>query len=593
MSKLKRFIIWVFLGMRIAVAVGQSPSLQLRLLPIDAPPEALQKVKYKANCSDSLAVVTELRSVIQQLQQQQYLEASVDTLAATERLYTAFLHLGPQYRWAYLSGGNVDEGLLSASGFRERMYRGAPFSYWQVSRLRENLLQNAENNGYPFASVGLDSVGNDNGTLTARLTMDKGPFVAFRKIKIEGTAVIADTYLTNYLGIKPGAPYDRSRVLRLRERLRELPFVTMTKDPLIVFGEEGADVQLFLDRRNSSRFDFVIGVLPNSRQVGRLLITGSFNGELQNQFGRGERIFARFEQLRPQTQRLDLRFAYPYLLGLPFGADVQFNLYKRDTNYIDIEYDLGAQYLLEGGNYLKVFWNNRRTNLLSINETLIRQRNALPDTLDVTYSSFGLEYSLQRLDYRYNPRKGWSFFGRAGAGVKRIRRNTQIEAFGIEGLYDSLTLRSFQYRLVGQVEGFVPLFKRSTLKAGLQTGIILSATPPYANEQFRIGGNRLLRGFDEEFVFATNYEVLTLEYRLLLGQNSYLNVFGDLARVDNVTANTAPTTSTVDYPKGIGAGITFETRAGLFGISLAFGARGQENFDFGAPKVHFGYVSVF
>lgn len=576
-----------------SIAYAQSESLNLHLLPIDAAPELLSRIAPSKTFKDSTAVVAELRNIIRQLQAAQYLEAGVDTLVRTDSIYTAFLHIGPAYRWAQLRNGNVEESFLAASGYRERLFRGVRFSYRQIVRLQESLLVAAENTGYPFARVQLDSLVAEGGALQAALVLDKGPLITIRSLKIEGDARISNAFLQQYLGIRPGMPYNRGKVIKLRQRLLQLPFLSLTADPGVVFQDADALISLPLQRRNASRFDFIIGVLPNSSQVGRLLLTGSFNGELHNQFGLGERIYARFEQLRPQTQRLDLQFTYPYALGLPFGADLQFGLYKRDTNFIDINFDVGIQYLLEGGNYLKVFWNRRTTNVLSVNATQLLNSGALPDTLDVNHTFFGLEYAYERLDYRYNPRKGWRASARAAAGTKRIEKNNQIESLGFGGLYDSLVLRSFQYRLTVALEGYVPLFKRGVVKTALQGGFIFAQDPILANEQYRLGGNRLLRGFDEELIFATQYLVATLEYRFLLGTNSYLYLFGDAARTDALTANTPTGVDTVDFPYGFGAGITFETRAGLFGVSLAFGGRQGLPVDFGAPKVHFGYVSRF
>jgi outer membrane translocation and assembly module TamA len=87
--------------------------------------------------------------------------------------------------------------------------------------------------------------------------------------------------------------------------------------------------------------------------------------------------------------------------------------------------------------------------------------------------------------------------------------------------------------------------------------------------------------------------LLTLEYRFLLTTNSYLYSFFDWARVDNTSLNSPPEIDPILWYQGFGAGITFETRAGLFGLSLAFGRQDQLPFDLGAPKVHFGYVSLF
>ena len=271
---------------------------------------------------------------------------------------------------------------------------------------------------------------------------------------------------------------------------------------------------------------------------------------------------------------------------------MNFELYRRDTNYITIIYDLGIQYLLEGGNYIKAFWNNTQTNLLSVDTSKIILEQQLPDTLDVRYSSFGVEYNWSQLDYRLNPRKGFFAKIRANAGVKQVSpNNTILSSDRLAGLYDSIQLRSFQYNVQASLAAYFPLLKRSTIKAGVQVGFTFSEQPIYANEQFRIGGTQLLRGFDEESIFATSFAIFTLEYRLLLGQNSFLYTFFDYASIEAETINIRE--NTLDDPLGFGAGISFETKAGIFGISLAYGRQRSNPIDFGAPKVHFGYISLF
>ncbi len=593
---MKTVVQHLLIGIFLVSAVLKSPGqgYELRILATDHS-EVWQELELdiQNRPADSLGLINELRRITNELHQRAYLEASVDTIAMKDSLAIAFLHLGPQYEWMALTDGNVGEAWLDQVGFRERIYRKKPFNYTEVARLQERLLEYAENNGFPFAKVWLDSIRVRGKGISANLMMDKGPLILISEINVQGTAKLSKTYLTRYLGLREGMPFDKTKILRIRDRIRELPFVQAKKDVIVQFRGQEAILKLELERKNASRFDFLIGVLPNSQSTGSVLITGSFEGELQNQFGLGEKIYAQFEQLRPQTQELNLAFNYPYVLDMPIGVDLDFSLYKRDTNYLDIGSNVGLQYLLEGANYVKAFWNNQSSILLTVDTQRVKLTNELPDTLDVTRSFFGLEYLQEKLDYRFNPRKGWAVKIRAGAGTKRIERNNQIDQLNIEDPYSDLNLKSFQYKVEGYLAGYLPLFKTSTIKTAIQGGILIADEPVYANEQYRIGGNKLLRGFDEEFIFATNYAVLTMEYRLLLGQNSYLYLFGDYARVDNKTAKTEPGIDTVDFPYGFGSGITFETRAGIFGLSLAFGTRQQQPIDFGSPKVHFGYVSLF
>lgn len=294
---------------------------------------------------------------------------------------------------------------------------------------------------------------------------------------------------------------------------------------------------------------------------------------------------------------MELRFAYPYLFGLPFGVDSKFEQFRSDSTYRDIRFDVGLQYLFEGNHYLRVFWNKFSTALLTIDEAQIIRTRRLPATLDVKNSTFGLEYVRQELDYRFNPRKGWSLMLKGGAGTKRLPTNVNIADLEDEGdptydftsLYDTLDQNTFQLSILGKVEAYVPILQRSTIKAALQTGMLFTDQDIYRNEQFRIGGNRLLRGFDEEAIFVSRYGVFTLEYRFLLGGNSYFYAFGDAAYLEDITA----TTRRYDRAIGLGVGMTFQVKAGVFGISLAVGRQKEVPFNLRNTKTHFGYVSYF
>jgi hemolysin activation/secretion protein len=164
-----------------------------------------------------------------------------------------------------------------------------------------------------------------------------------------------------------------------------------------------------------------------------------------------------------------------------------------------------------------------------------------------------------------------------------------LQELALDYLYDSLQLRTFQYRISGEFSGYLPLGKRSTVKLASTGAWTISNQAIFRNEQLRLGGNKLMRGFDEEVIFASSYLVGTSEYRLLLGQNSYLYAFLDYGWIIDRTSKTNQNYRVY----GTGAGITFETRAGLFGVSLAYGAKVGGSPDLAAPKVHFGYVSLF
>jgi len=85
------------------------------------------------------------------------------------------------------------------------------------------------------------------------------------------------------------------------------------------------------------------------------------------------------------------------------------------------------------------------------------------------------------------------------------------------------------------------------------------------------------------------FHLATLEYRFLLDQNSYFNIFGDVAYTESKTNREYRN----DFPYGFGAGIAFATKAGIFSLTYALGSQQGTGINFRAAKIHFGYVNLF
>ncbi|MCB0783605.1 MAG: hypothetical protein KDC02_05120, partial [Flavobacteriales bacterium] len=153
------------------------------------------------------------------------LEASVDGCTVERDTTTCRLHMGRLYQWARLSRGNVDPEIASQAHFREKFYQDRPVTPAQVGRLVEDLLDHCEDSGFPFASIRLDSLRHDSLGLHASIRLEKGRFVKLDSVLVKGDARTNLRYLYNYIGVRPGDPYDESAIVGMGSRLRELPFV--------------------------------------------------------------------------------------------------------------------------------------------------------------------------------------------------------------------------------------------------------------------------------------------------------------------------------------------------------------------------------
>lgn len=545
---------------------------------------------------DSLSALNYISDIQIELIRSGYLASSVDAVGRVGDTLWVSLTLGRPYKWANLRKGNLDTRILSQAGFRNRYFDNEPLSVEQLGRLFDRIIGQYENNGYPFASVELDSVGMEEEYISATLMIDKGPLITIDTLVVIGDANISTTFLANYLDIHPGDLYEEEAVREMASRIRTLPYLRMTQNPEVQFIREQARVVLYLEGNRASRFDFLIGILPNNAQRGgKLLINGEATINLVNAFGTGKTLLAEWGNLQPRSPQLNARFIYPYLLNTPLGFDGKFHLFKRDTLFVDIEGEVGLQYLFGGQNYVKLFSSLRSTNLISVDTQRIKNTKQLPDQLDARYRLFGLEYYTANVDNIYTPRRGWQATFNVATGSKSIRPNNTIvnieaDNFDYTTLYDTVAANSLAIRAMVDVAKYWPLSRFFVLKTSVHVGY-LYGEDLILNELYRIGGMKLLRGFDEESVLASWYNIGTAELRFLIGQNSYFSAFVDGGYVEREQRSLGLETN---WPFGTGVGLTFETGAGIFALNYAIGRLNADNpFQLRNAKIHFGYLSYF
>lgn len=492
----------------------------------------IKGLSYEKEFADTTTRTAELKKLLTKLYEKGYLETAYYFAGGDSSTVSYSLLTGIQWQWAKLYNGNIDAVILDRIGFREKLYSGKPFSISQVIALLNEILEYCENNGYPFASVYLDSFKIDHNNLSARIFLLKNKLITIDSIKVQGNVNISYRYLANYLGFRLPSVYQEDLVKKIAVRLKELPFLTEEKPAQILFQDRYASLLLYLKKKNASNFDFVLGVLPNSNTKGKLLITGDGRMNLINPFGKGESLGLRFNQLQSRTTEMRLQASYPYIFNLPFGIDASFDLYKNDTLYLEVKEQVGIQYLFTGVNYLKIYFRNTGNSILSVDTLSILQTKQLPSYLAFNTNFYGVEYQFERLDYRINPQRGVAMIFSGEAGNRKIKKDNRIiqltdpfqPEFNFSSLYDSVDLKETQFRLTGNIDKFWLLSGRSSFKSSYHGGAILSNNI-FENELYHIGGFRFLRGFDEQSIFASQYHVATLEYHYLLSLNSFAYLF--------------------------------------------------------------------
>lgn len=499
-----------------------------------------------------------------------YVLANIDSLVW--RSDTAFVHLyiGKEFdKLTVTVAPKDDEIIRKIPGVNERMLARIRFNAREIGGTIKKISDYLRDNGFPFARVGLEVESVKSPNTTAQLFIDQGPLVYIKKIHIKGSADVRKKFVLNAIAIKEGDLYEQSRLNDISSRIDQIQFIKEIKPHELLFTEKGVEVFIYLESNPVSLVNGIVGLQPDP-VTQENIITGDVRLKLQNVLNRGELFNVNWRSLQPTTQDLDLRLTYPFLFNTPFGIDTRFDLYKQDSSFLTTNLNLGVQYFLRGGNYIKAFYEADNSNVLS------GGTNAPENFVSVSTNRYGLGVFRRQFDYLPNPSRGFSISLEASAGQ---RTSTNPGS-------DSLT-QSTTFKGVLDIMTFIPIFKRHVLRLANQTRTYY-APEIYSNEAFRFGGLQSQRGFNEELLRATTLSTFTIEYRFLVDRNSHAFAFFDQSFYENTINGYSQ-----DEPFGFGAGFSFGTNIGIFSISYALGQQFDNPILLRDGKVHFGYVAYF
>lgn len=570
-----RWIILILFNLIALSVVGQKIQLEIRTQ------NPKVELKYKKEVNRSGDIEKEIKKVFNQLYEEGYLSAYLKERTETEGICRIEITEGRIYTFGKIRKGNAEEQLLSKIGYREKIYEKKILSQKLIADLAEKAIRYYEENGYPFAQFQLDSMKMTDETFSASLKIQKNQFYKIDSLIIKGGAKIKKNYIENYISIREGEVYNDRLISSIDQRLKELPFVQWIKPTEVVFTKTQCLVYLYIDAKKASQFNGILGILPDNT-TGKITLTGDARIRLKNTLKSGELFDLNWRKLNSDVQDMRINVNYPFLFKSSFGFDGLFKLYKKDTTFLELNENAGLLYLLKSGNFLKLSFNYQSSVLLT--PEMFSNATSLPEFADVNSAMYGIGTRIEKLDYRLNPTKGFVVEADFRVGNKIIKRNNSLN----EILYDNIQLKTSKYFLTFQGDGYFSLLKRTTFKLATQIGWQENENL-FLNELFRIGGIRTLRGFNEESLFASFYAVNTIEFRYLLEQNSNIYVFFDQCYYERKMR----TSYFHDTPYSFGAGISFQTKAGIFSMNYALGSEQGNPIQFRGAKVHFGFINFF
>ncbi|MFZ4057267.1 MAG: POTRA domain-containing protein, partial [Ferruginibacter sp.] len=350
-------------------------------------------LQLKDRFTNQAACVLYIKELPALLQSRGFIGASVDSVFYFSDHASIQLYSGQLYKWGNFKTDSIDNNALDAVGLVPSRYQNKPVNFAEIEFKKQQLLNYYANNGYPFAAVKLDSIQMHEDVLDAILKANTGPIYHIDSIRIKGKVKISNHFMQRYLGIMKGSVYHKDKLEKVSKRLTELPFLREQQPAELLMLGTGSILDLFLEPKRSSQINVLIGFLPENNLSNKLQLTGDVNFNLKNALGNGETILLNWQQLQLKSPRLNIGYQHPYLFHSAFGIDGAFSMFKKDSSFIQLNTQLGVQYVFSSKQSGKLFIQQQSNFLLAsgVDTNLVKFTKKLPANADVSTVSIGVD----------------------------------------------------------------------------------------------------------------------------------------------------------------------------------------------------------
>ena len=412
-----------------------------------------------------------------------------------------------------------------------------------------------ENKGASFTTASLSDFSQHKDKLIASLQLNISEERKINAIVIKGYKKFPKKYLTHYLGLKQNHPFSLNTLSRISELLNTIPFVTQLKKPEILFTKDSTTLFLYLKKKATSKFDGVIG-FSNEKNSNKLNFNGYLDLYFGNIFDKGEYIALKWRNNGDGTQALNLKLELPYLFNTPFTMGSDFSIFKQDSTFVNTNIDLNINFSIDRNNFINAMLSKQNSNL-----TL--PFNTSDEVKEFEKSFIGLSYTYKLLNQlqQFTANKllinlGYSFGKKT---IKNSKENQKVFQLHIEYVFN---IDSKNLILVKNNSKF------------------LNATNLLENELYRIGGTNSIRGFDEQSILTSKYNISNIEYHYKLNHDSYIYTISDIAFAKDDILNS----NLKLYSFGLG--YYFTTNNSILNLSYAVGKSNAIPFNFNNSRIH-------
>ena len=497
----------------------------------------------------------EIDRILQQVKKRGFFTARIDSISKTNKELIAYLDLGKKINEIIIvtkkdnTNGIIDSGIDSIK-IKTR----------EFSDLTNQLLEQIDRKGNSFSEITYVNPLLKNDTLFLEMKISNSSSRKIDKVITRGYEDFPKKFISKYFLINKNTIFSKQKLNQVSALSNKLDFIKEKKAPEVLFKKDSTHLYLFLDKIGTSSFDGLVNF--SSKENGKgLLLNGNLDLKLNNTFNTGEKFEIIWNKVSDEKTDFKINSYVPYIFNSKFSTTLEFYLYRQDSTFINTNFELKTDYLINQKSHASILYSSEKSNYL-----LNISNNDL-----ASYSNYfiGLGYELKKSStsnlYKY--KNGLNLNLTIG------KRKTDTE---------SINQLKFHFSAFANVQ----INNRGYLNIKNESGLLTSKNY-LLNELFRIGGANSIRGYNEQSIFTNGYSYSNIEFRYSLDTSSYLYSITDLGVYKENTTNK------IKKLLGIGAGYQFRINNNLVNLGYVISTNSSTNAKLNSSRLVVRWTSFF
>ena len=459
-------------------------------------------------------------------------------------------------------GKNFNEAYVKISDSLSKAMKSQPeFFTKNLDSLKREINKKYIEKGFVFSRIKSKFTGLKDEFPTVEISAVPEKKRTINGFVVKGYEKVPKRFIKNLEKEFTGKTYDENNLLSINQSLLNHQFVTLDRPPQTLFTKDSTNIYLFLQKKKVNTFDGIIGFGNDKSE--KFTFNGTLNLQFRNMFNGFESIGLYWQRNPDKGQTFDLHTEIPYLFKSNVGTNINVNIYRQDSTFANVKMMPALYYHIS---------NRQKIGLRGTFET-----STVMDSLYVQ----GKDYSKKGIGvwYDYSEPTDIELF------LYRTRLRAEADLISTNYSKEDVKAGQTRYFLFGERNFHISGNHWLNLKG--ETALMNSKNEFTANELMRFGGWNSMRGFNENSLFADFYYFGNAEYRYLVNNQAFFDVFLQYGQLNNKSLNLKPKLYS------FGLGFNFFLPIGLMSFQISNGSEFGNQIKFGDTKIHWGILSRF